>query len=588
MNSRWRINLLALMLSACLLPACSQAQPDPDLPNQEMPAHPSDGRLSTNWFAAVRRVLPSSYGANDKFDFQAATNGLARESRRGNLAAQALWGFALVALTNSPEATASGLKLMRGAAEKGFLPAMLNLGYVYEGGTVVPQNYDEAFHWFGKAAELGDAEGQAQLGSCYHTGHGTHQDYTMAAKYYRLSAEQTNYVAMKSLGFLLMNGYGMATNEDEAKTWLLKAATEGQNRRAMYDLGALCARKFPDTNAMIEGFKWMKKSADLGDALGANELSNFYLRGWGATETNLSNYRDWRSKAASLGATDAQYFMSQAYRTGDGVPTNWDKSLLWCRKAAAKNHPEALYDLALHHLDDKTNPASLKMANDLMIRAANMGHREAQFQCAMSCFRGDFGLDFKKGKEWLAKAAENGWPKAEFCLFQLYYKGSAPGKDCPAYPQDKTEALKWLRRAANHDSFQAQSTLAVMLIRGLDMEPDKVEAEKLLRNLAMHGFASAQNDLGFAILNGDITSTDPLEAAMWCKLAVAHATDPNVSKRAGVNLASASARLTADQQQEVDSRVRSFQPEPVPVEDPKITNWQANQEYQQEDGRFGH
>ena len=62
-------------------------------------------------------------------------------------------------------------------------------------------------------------------GGCFHYGLGTHQDYTMAAKYYRLSAEQTNYVAMKSLGFLLMNGYGMATNEDEAKAPLLRAAT---------------------------------------------------------------------------------------------------------------------------------------------------------------------------------------------------------------------------------------------------------------------------------------------------------------------------------------------------------------------------
>jgi TPR repeat protein len=168
----------------------------------------------------------------------------------------------------------------------------------------------------------------------------------------------------------------------------------------------------------------MKQSADLGDALGAYELSNFYFRGWGATETNRSNYRFWRAKAASLGATDAQYFMGQAYRTGDRVPENADKSLLWYRKAAAKNHPEALYDLALHYLDDKADPTSLKMANDLMIRAANLGHREAQFQCAMSCFRGDAGLAFEKGREWLARAAENGWPKAEFCLFQLYYRGA--------------------------------------------------------------------------------------------------------------------------------------------------------------------
>ena len=106
-----------------------------------------------------------------------------------------------------------------------------------------------------------------------------------------------------------------------------------------------------------------------------------------------------------------------------------------------------------------------------------------------------------------------------------------------------------------------------MLIRGLDMEPDKVEAAKLLQKPgATHGFAPAQNDLGFAILNGDVASTDTLESAVWCKLAVTYTIDPNISQRGSINFANALARLTIDQQQEVDNRVRSFQPEPIPLE----------------------
>jgi TPR repeat protein len=385
-----------------------------------------------------------------------------------------------------------------------------------------------------------------------------------------------------------MNGYGVGKNEDEAQYWLMRAAKEGGNRRAMYNLGVLYSLKYPDTNATLEAFNWMKQSANLGDALGANELSNFYLRGWGATDTNLASYRYWRFKAAFLGATDAQFFMGQSYRTGDGVPKDAENSFLWYRKAAAKNHPEALYDLALHFLDDKTNRASLLLANELMLRAAQMGHREAQFQCAMCYFRGDVSLDFEAGKEWLSKAAENGWPRAEFFLFQLYDNGLPPGKDCPAYPEDKIEAIKWLRRAAEHGHLQAQSTLAVMLIRGLDVEQNKTEAGKLLRSAAEHGFAPAQNDLGFAILNGDIASMDPIEAATWCKLAVSHSTDPNVLRRASGNLSNALARLTPDQLEEVDNRVKGFRPHPIPEIDPKIKDWWKNPDYQQEDGQFGH
>ena len=127
-----------------------------------------------------------------------------------------------------------------------------------------------------------------------------------------------------------------------------------------------------------------------------------------------------------------------------------------------------------------------------------------------------------------------------------------------------------------------------MLIRGLDVEPDKVAAEKLLRDAAAHGFAPAQNDLGFAILNGDIASTDPEEAALWCKLAMLHSSDPNISKRANVNLTNALARLTGDQQQDVERRVAGFQALAIPELDPKVKDWQKNPAYQQEDGQFGH
>mgnify|MGYP001601892600 CR=1 FL=1 len=554
----------------------------------EMPAHPFDDRFSTNWYATVRAVLPAGDSAKGDFDFQETTNALRKESQQGNLMAQALWGFTLAVLSNSPETKDAGVQLLRGSAEKGCVPAMLNLGYLFENGKYARRNYNEAFHWFSRAADMKNAEAQLQLGGCYHYGLGTTPDFSMAAKYYRLSAEQTNFVAMKSLGYLLMNGYGMEKNEGEAKYWFLRAAKEGGNRRAMYNLGVLYNLKYPDTNAMEEAFKWMKQSADLGDALAAYGLCGFYYRGWGGTETNLASYRYWRFKAAFLGATEAQFAMGQAYRIGDGVPKDAENSLIWYGKAAAKNHPEALYDLAVRYLEDKTNRASLQMANNLMMRAAQMGHREAQFQYAMNCFRGETGLDFEGGKKWLAEAAENGWPKAEFCLFQLYYYGIPPAKDCPAYPKDKPKAVKWLQRATDHGNYQAQSTLAVMLIRGLDMEPNKPEAEKLLRNAAEHGYAQAQNDLGFAILNGDITSTNPVKSAMWCKLAAAHSSDSNVLKRAQVNLSNALSSLTVEQQQEMENCVNNFQALPNPEIDPKTKDWQKNPGYQQEDGQFGH
>jgi hypothetical protein len=55
----------------------------------------------------VWAALPAAQATND--DFQAITNALGQASQRGNLAAQTLWGFALVAQSSSPGTAAGGL-----------------------------------------------------------------------------------------------------------------------------------------------------------------------------------------------------------------------------------------------------------------------------------------------------------------------------------------------------------------------------------------------------------------------------------------------------------------------------------------------
>jgi uncharacterized protein len=553
-----------------------------------MPASSADV-FSTNWMIAVRAALPAECFAKGEPSFQEATNLLCKEARGGNNAARGLWGFVVLVRSSSPEEAETGTQLLQSSAAKGYVPAMVQLGLLHENGQHVLRDYSQAFYWFRKAADRGDPEAELQLGGCYHYGLGTKRDPSTAVVWYRRSANHTNYAAMKSLGYVLMEGLGVEKDLAAAEHWLTRAATEGGNRRAMFNLGAIYSQKLSDTNSMAKAFHWFQQSADLGDPLACFQVARFYFQGWGGVATNVSSYRYWLSKAAALGVTDAQYIMGAAYRTGDGVPMNVESSLAWYRKAAAKMHPKAFYDLALHCLEERTNRACLAAAQDYMLRAAQGGHREAQFQRAMSCFRGDLGSpDFEGGKKWLAQSAENGWGRAEFALFQLYYKGMPPSPTCPAYPKDKAEAIKWLRRAAEHDSLPAKASLGVMLIRGADVEQDNAEAERLLRNAAEHGYPQAQNDLGFAIQSGDTSTLDLAEAAVWCRLAKSHWTDPSTLRRVETNTANVESRLSAAQKQEVERRVKDFRALPVVEVDPMQTGWEENPAYQPEDGCFGH
>ena len=549
--------------------------------------------LTTEWMTKVEAVLPSKYFTNGSPTLQQTTNLLCQESQRGNKAALGLWGIAVVAYSQSPEELQTGLDMLTDSAQSGYVSAMVNLAILYDDGAYVPRNYDDAFYWYTVAATNGDTFAELELGACYHYGLGTKPDETMAANLYHLAAEKTNYVAMKSYGYCLMNGRGVTKDLDAAKYWLTRAAKEGGNRRAMYNLGVLCDLKFPDTNAMAEAFQWYHQSAELGDALACNQLADCYYNGWGVTNLSTSrlryNYLYWLVKAAALGSTDAQYLLGAAYRTGDGMPQNIDDSIVWYRKAAAKNHPEANYDLALYCLEGRTNLESLKLAGRYMLAAAQEGNKEAQFQCALYYSQGDaLPQDGDVGKQWMAKAADNGWAKAEFALFYCYYSGTPIAPGCQPYPQDKTEGLKWLRRAADHGDLRAQSTLAVKLIQGDYMDRDVAEAEKLLRDAAEHGYVEAQNDLGYALLHGDINSTDELEPAMWCQLAESHWNNPKKQMLVEANLRNALSRLTPDQQAEVQQRVNNFHAQAIPEPDPLVKDWNQLPSYQQEDGRFGH
>jgi TPR repeat protein len=546
-------------------------------------------RLNTNWITAVKVALGDSYSEDGTFDFHQATNLLGKASKRGNYAARGLWGITLMATDGALETRKSGLWLLTDAAENGDVPSMCQLGVLYKNGRFLRQDYPAALHWFLLAADQGSANAQFELGVCFYYGYGTNQDSAQAFKYYQLSAAQTNYSAMNSMGFMLMNGFGTPKNLDVARYWSLRAAKEGRNRRAMYNLGALDALKFPETNAMADAFEWDRQSAELGDGLACQALANFYFCGWGVVATNSAAFYHWRAEAARLGATDSQYQMGVAYRTGDGVPEDVAKSLEWYRKAAAKNHPRAFYDLAQYYWADKTNPVAKDEAHHFTTLAAQGGYRQAQLQCALSCFRGDGApVDFEQGKKWLDRAAEADWANAQFCLFELYWNGIAPALGCPAYPKDKKQALLWLRRAATHHNLIAQSILAVMLIHGTEIEMDKAAAEKLLRDAAAHGYGQAQNDLGYAIEDGDTATNDLVESAMWLKLAIAHTTDTNVLKRGSFNLAHVTAQLSPEQNQEADRRANDFRPQPIPAVDPMPVGWEKNPGYQAEDGQYEH
>lgn len=81
----------------------------------------------------------------------------------------------------------TALKIFRPLAEQGDALAQNNLGFMYNRGYGVLQDYAEAVKWYTKSAEQGCALGLAGLGDMYSRGWGVSQDYAEGYKWYILS-----------------------------------------------------------------------------------------------------------------------------------------------------------------------------------------------------------------------------------------------------------------------------------------------------------------------------------------------------------------------------------------------------------------
>ncbi|WP_430650107.1 tetratricopeptide repeat protein [Bradyrhizobium guangzhouense] len=72
-------------------------------------------------------------------------------------------------------------------AERGNAAAQTYLGFMFETGRGVPQNYTEAAIWYRRAAEQGDSRAQYSLGLLYDRGFGVPRDIVEASKWLNLS-----------------------------------------------------------------------------------------------------------------------------------------------------------------------------------------------------------------------------------------------------------------------------------------------------------------------------------------------------------------------------------------------------------------
>lgn len=226
------------------------------------------------------------------------------------------------------------------AADANYPPAMNTFGVYLLNGTGGAADFAKARDLFERAGKQGSVDALASLGAMYESGKGVDKNLTTAQDYYRQAADGGSMTGMRRLAQMLV-GYG---NVDEARSWLTKAADQGDTT-AMVDLSRLYREGTiggqPD---YLAARQLLEKAAQAGDGQALSDLGYLYQNGLGVPR-NYEIARSWYEKSAERGNTTGMTNLGVTYEFGLSVPQNFIEAWRLYEKAAALGDTNAMLRL---------------------------------------------------------------------------------------------------------------------------------------------------------------------------------------------------------------------------------------------------
>jgi TPR repeat protein len=179
--------------------------------------------------------LEDATAADQRGDYATAMRLYRPLAEQGDAVAETALGAMYDFGNGVPQNHTEAMKLYRLAAAQGDARAQWLIGSAYyTGGEGVPVDYVEVVKWWGLAADHGNLMAQLNLGYLYDEGKFVRQDYGMAVKWYRRTVEQGSFAeggrtdlvaaAQDALGVMCENGRGVPLDYALAYMWFNLAA----------------------------------------------------------------------------------------------------------------------------------------------------------------------------------------------------------------------------------------------------------------------------------------------------------------------------------------------------------------------------
>lgn len=128
---------------------------------------------------------------------------------------------------DAPIDHAASFALFQKAVSLGYDQSLVDVGFAYDTGNGVTQDYAEALVWYRKAAEKDIPEAQNNIGVLYEEGNGVAQDPAEALVWYRKAQAQDYPLADFNIAHMFANGVGMTVDQGKAVELVLAGFEKG-------------------------------------------------------------------------------------------------------------------------------------------------------------------------------------------------------------------------------------------------------------------------------------------------------------------------------------------------------------------------
>jgi len=300
------------------------------------------------------------------------------------------------------------LRLLRKAADKGFLPAEESLAIFCASGIGMEQpDPGEALTWYTKAARQGSIDAATNIATMYATGSGVPRDINAAITWFQQAADAGGATAQYNLALIYGRGDGVPRDDQKSLDWLRKAADQDVIP-ALLDL----ANRFlhpgdgskPDVQAAILRYQ---RAAELGDGLSQAILGDIFSAGV-LIPADYPQAVKWYRLSAEQGQKDGEFGLAVRYVLGQGVEADQAEAFRWFKAAADQGHGNAQYNVARLYETGKGIPPDLTAAVHYYELAAQQGVVKAQYRLGVLLAKGEgVKSDTVSAYKWLLLAQDS-------------------------------------------------------------------------------------------------------------------------------------------------------------------------------------